>query len=827
MAAGRIVVASRMPALDLNGTPISGALLKLYVNNTTTLTTIYADEALSVPLTNPVAADSGGNWPQMWQEAGTEASPTLYSLALTDADGVPLSQPSVFDDFRPSVDYDTATVALAETAATAAAAFYADILAIEATGSDAAAIATRASKAANLSDLEDAAEARENIGATATGEAVFMAASSLAARSAIAAAGLSQLTGSPGDQGATANGTADDRAAILAAQAAYDTLNLISLSGGSTYRMETAVEADFSQPIYAAEGVTLSLPSSLGGGTAVYANLAALKPRTALDVTFRDAGFSNRFGPEPDPWLKPLPGLLSGLRKWSAAQLGGSGVVVRSNTWPGSDTWSDITPAGATSADVSFVTDNGFNGVFASIGVGETLRQTLKSFSGDVTSFGVVVRGSGGFAVIFNGTDESDALAWRAFKLTGDAVDQAQVLEYPNRGVNDTFAFNKVEWAVTRTAADRVLVKMNGVGVTITGRGIANVGDIQEVGFAVYSGGGATVTVSGHVVEKSDELIGMLGQPELVVFGDSTAEDMASCWTRDLPALMDGFQGVTLGPVSNLAVVSTTTAQALTAMASGAAFGDAELIGVCTGTNDIQLLTDRATFSATVQSVCTLVGNEGRQLVWQIPYLWYGQADAGGTGFGATNADEGAWYRNEIMRIVAASGFTYVDTAGHLGNPDPTQRLEPRGGGQLRDNIHQTSKGHQLYAVAFAKAALSAYCALPDSYSSALTDAVLEAGVTITSGVPYGYDVDGATVRLYGLIDVTTITNGTALMTLPRHLRPTRDIRARTLAFDAGSAPLDGNPYLNINTDGEVSLQGAPGGTVRLDLGEVVIQRPA
>jgi len=144
MAAGRIVVASRMPARDLNGTPISGALLTLYENNTTTLTTIYANEALSVPLTNPVAADSGGNWPQMWAEAGTEESPTLYSLSLSDGSGVPLSQPAVFDDFRPSVDYDTATVALAETAAESAAAIYADFLAIEASGSDAAAIATRA-----------------------------------------------------------------------------------------------------------------------------------------------------------------------------------------------------------------------------------------------------------------------------------------------------------------------------------------------------------------------------------------------------------------------------------------------------------------------------------------------------------------------------------------------------------------------------------------------------------------------------------------------------------------------------------------------------------
>lgn len=163
MAAGRIVVASRMPARDLNGTPISGALLTLYVNNTTTLTTIYANEALTVPLTNPVAADSNGNWPQMWAESGTEETPTLYSVALSDGSGVPLSQPSVFDDFRPSVDYDTATAAIAESAADAAQQYYDDIIALGEAATPEIAIASRAAKAANLSDLASASAARTNL----------------------------------------------------------------------------------------------------------------------------------------------------------------------------------------------------------------------------------------------------------------------------------------------------------------------------------------------------------------------------------------------------------------------------------------------------------------------------------------------------------------------------------------------------------------------------------------------------------------------------------------------------------------------------------------
>jgi hypothetical protein len=120
MAAGRIVIASRMPALDLNGDPHAGAKLYLWVNKTTTPASLYADEALTVPLPNPTAADAGGRFPDMWAEAGTELAPVLYSVQLTQASGAPVESPSTFDNYRPSLDYNTAAVALAENAASTA-----------------------------------------------------------------------------------------------------------------------------------------------------------------------------------------------------------------------------------------------------------------------------------------------------------------------------------------------------------------------------------------------------------------------------------------------------------------------------------------------------------------------------------------------------------------------------------------------------------------------------------------------------------------------------------------------------------------------------------
>lgn len=170
MAAGRIVLPSYFPARDRSGRLSAGAKLTVWTNSTTTKAAIYSDLGLSVPMANPVTANSSGHFPSIFADAGTEAVPVLYSLAVTAADGSSLGNPSVFDNYRPSVDYETAAQALAETAAVdatasaaAAAAALADVLAVDASGGDAAAIAARAAKAANLSDLADAVAATANL----------------------------------------------------------------------------------------------------------------------------------------------------------------------------------------------------------------------------------------------------------------------------------------------------------------------------------------------------------------------------------------------------------------------------------------------------------------------------------------------------------------------------------------------------------------------------------------------------------------------------------------------------------------------------------------
>lgn len=100
---------------------MSGALLYVYVNeSTTSLATIYTDETLSIPAANPAEANTSGQFPPVWAESGTEADPVFYRVAVTKSDGESPGNAFVFDNYRPSVDFDVATAALAESSALSA-----------------------------------------------------------------------------------------------------------------------------------------------------------------------------------------------------------------------------------------------------------------------------------------------------------------------------------------------------------------------------------------------------------------------------------------------------------------------------------------------------------------------------------------------------------------------------------------------------------------------------------------------------------------------------------------------------------------------------------
>jgi hypothetical protein len=74
------------------GVAISGGKLRVYNVNTTTLSSLYSDEALATPLTNPVVADANGFLPSIFAEEST------YDIAYLDASNVVLTGQS-YNDF--------------------------------------------------------------------------------------------------------------------------------------------------------------------------------------------------------------------------------------------------------------------------------------------------------------------------------------------------------------------------------------------------------------------------------------------------------------------------------------------------------------------------------------------------------------------------------------------------------------------------------------------------------------------------------------------------------------------------------------------------------
>lgn len=83
----------RFQAFDTNGNVAAGAKLYFYTAGTTTAATVYSDLALSVPLSQPVVADSSGFFPAIYFANGN------YKVVLQDANSVQLwSQDNCFLD---------------------------------------------------------------------------------------------------------------------------------------------------------------------------------------------------------------------------------------------------------------------------------------------------------------------------------------------------------------------------------------------------------------------------------------------------------------------------------------------------------------------------------------------------------------------------------------------------------------------------------------------------------------------------------------------------------------------------------------------------------
>jgi hypothetical protein len=76
-----ILTEGRILVTDASDTPISGGKVRIYNTGTTTLTSVFSDAALSVPLTNPVVANSSGFTPVIFAAEATSVDVTYLTAA--------------------------------------------------------------------------------------------------------------------------------------------------------------------------------------------------------------------------------------------------------------------------------------------------------------------------------------------------------------------------------------------------------------------------------------------------------------------------------------------------------------------------------------------------------------------------------------------------------------------------------------------------------------------------------------------------------------------------------------------------------------------------
>lgn len=82
-----IVVESRILVTDASNVPLSGGKARLYDTGTSTLTSVFSDAALTVPLVNPVVANSSGFTPVIFGAEGAIVDITYLTSANVTVTG--------------------------------------------------------------------------------------------------------------------------------------------------------------------------------------------------------------------------------------------------------------------------------------------------------------------------------------------------------------------------------------------------------------------------------------------------------------------------------------------------------------------------------------------------------------------------------------------------------------------------------------------------------------------------------------------------------------------------------------------------------------------
>ncbi|WP_223621163.1 SGNH/GDSL hydrolase family protein [Lysobacter sp. ESA13C] len=395
----------------------------------------------------------------------------------------------------------------------------------------------------------------------------------------------------------------------------------------------------------------------------------------------------------------------------------------------------------------------------------------------------------------FGGKLLAQAATDSAFTYNG--YDKAQY--YPENGY----------WTIRIIDRNRFSVLFNGVEVTNV-QTVA--GEITDAGFGVQGlTGSSTYFVNGWTRWRDKPAGGKLGITALLV-GDSMTADIHSGWPTAFREALEYSFGIRVNAITNQAVSGANSTTQLATLTANGTQGASHIL-ICIGTNDIQFGGSAATLISNIDAMLTIcAANFATPIVW-IPPIWYSQADAGGDGQATVGVGLGADHRARIMRLCALRGVKCVDMPQYTGAALASYLGSSVLDSLLRDNIHPTSAGYRAIGWTLARALAGAYVPKPrrDRVQTALV-ATYANGWAAGAEPPYVAVSNEGTVSFSGYLAPGTLTDGTTILTLPKHLRP--NVVGRFLCPNSNAAPAT----INVNPNGTMVIYNAAGATfVALD----------
>lgn len=449
------------------------------------------------------------------------------------------------------------------------------------------------------------------------------------------------------------------------------------------------------------------------------------------------------------------------------------------------------------SAAVVALTTNYATGLFAPIDIGEHISAHIRMESQAASEVGIVLRCSGGW-MMFYGAPGATQWSYRQKPIGGPV---AEGTPFPLPGGLLSYAPGKATVGVSLQGKNWAQITMNGVGIRLpfdTG----DVGDVYEVGFvALTPASGGSARVTGLCSYTSDN--GVHGKPPLniLIHGDSTAEDFISAFSSYIPQLMDGANGHRSYSLVNKAVAGQTMRQQLDLLKAQGP-GDAYIVIMVAGTNEGQANQNGDYMAALIDEFVLYCNGLGRIPVWVEPWMWYSQSFIGGAGQPSSNYDGVAELREAGKRQMMKYGNNVicVTTTHQLPAPYPeyfNTQYDPL----LRDDIHQSQLGYRLYAEIICSAIIDWWSRVDYTPRAAVQ---WWAGTNVTVQAPSSLTANSINIKLAA----TSFANGNTVLTLPRWCRPkvTKNV---PVPFTADGVSF-GMAMATINAStGQISIEGS------------------